>query len=220
MKQLGALIGAVALAAALSFPAFARPVAATSGFVSQWDVRQYPVEQESPDFFFGPGTHPETWVGNPTPCDWDLDDASDQVFSATLAKTSTVSASRCVMADGYDNYGGDAHRIEVYVVSTKNDLTVTLTNDQGQSWHPIVGSDGGHGYKWLVCARDHTWDGHPISDYPVVPSSNGGTGFAVTYALTITGGSHDARNTFAYLQTGSSGLYENCPAPYPDDPPS
>ena len=175
-------------------------------FVSQWDVRQYPVEQESPD-----KTHPETWVGNPTACDWDVDDASDQVYSGTLPRGSTVSASRCVMADGYDNTGGDEHRVEAYVVSTKPDLTVTLANDQGLSWHPLPTPDG-HGYQWLVCTRDLTWLGRPISDYPVVPDSNGGTGFGVSYALTVTGGAHDARNTWALLQTGSSGLYAECPS--------
>lgn len=200
---------AVALCAMVAIPAQA------ATFTSQWDVRQYPVEQESPD-----RTRPETWIVNPTACDWDVDDASDQVYTHTLPKGALVMASRCVMADGYDNVGGDAHRVEVYVVSTKNDLTVILTNDQGQSWHPVAGPDGGHGYRWLVCARDHTWEGRPIADYPVVPNSNGGTGFAVTYTLAVTGGAHDARNTWAMLQTGSSALYEDCPVPYPDDPPN
>src|SRR3954453_7608727 len=100
------------------------------------DNLQDPVEQESPNFFFCGGSagpincafDPSTWVDNPTPCAWDVDDHIDISGSATLPRKATVTASFCTMSDGYDNYGGDDHSVEVAVGAPVDSLTVRLTS--------------------------------------------------------------------------------------------
>jgi hypothetical protein len=200
VKRLLAVMGAVALAAALSFPANAgnEPLV----FARDSIQRDQPVEQQSPDFFFGPGTHPETWVNNPTPCSWDVDDHESLVGTGNVA--ASVSGSLCVVSDGLYSF---AHYevAQVSVHAATDNLTVTLSNDFGQSWViPALGS--GHSFTYVLCIAQIR-----PGPYPTIPDSNGGYGFIVTYTLTIAT-TKAAHGVYAILQTegNGGGIYSIC----------
>ena len=144
-----------------------------------WTQHQDPVEQESPNFFdnncgfnpANPACDPSTWVTNPTDCTWDVDDSTADMGFGYL--TGTVTDSLCVVADEYDNFGGDDKRIEARVYAPANTLTVTF---QGQSVIPVV---SGSGFEWLACVHEHETVFGPI------PVSNGGTGRILTFDLMV-----------------------------------
>lgn len=169
--------------------------------------RQSPVEQESPDFFFNEnntyycthnadGTlHPDTCVHNPTPCIWDVDDYSSDIGSGDVPASSSITDTKCIIADGFNNYGGDDKHIQFYVSAKTASLTVTVSDSVGGLWIavPVAGSRGT--YTYVICTREH----YP-GPYPMVPDSNGGTGQRIDYTATITTGTHAANNITAEFQ--------------------
>jgi hypothetical protein len=163
---------------------------------------QYPVEQESPNYFFNncggnpgnPNCDSSTWVNNPTNCAWDSDDFIDVSGSGYIS--GSISGSLCVIADQYDNFSNDNHPVQVSVTSQSKNLTVTLSNDQGVfiSATPLANGAGSWAYK--ICHIDET-----NGPYPVIANSNGGTGFSVNYTLAISS-SKKVNGVFAVLQAG------------------
>ena len=164
-----------------------------------------PVEQESPDYFFGPRTHPETWVTNPTGCDWDVDDWTAEQGTGDLAGGASVSTTICLVADQYDNFGGDNHAIAVGVSSTSPDLIVTATNDFGRDERAGVEPDG-HGYRYQICTSDST-----AGPYPSIADSNGGTGLVVTWTVTVANPTRHVEHSVGVVaQTGFTGPWTVC----------
>jgi hypothetical protein len=149
----------------------------------------------------------------PLSCNWDVDDWSRFEAYGTQPKGATSSVSTCVVADGYENYGGDNHRISVKVYAATPGMTVTLTNSQGLSWSMIPVYDSSlHLYLWTMCIFDRTGYPNPIDWYPVIAGSNGGTGIPVTYTLTLTAGDRDVRKVAAIFIDGSEGnTHWTCP---------
>ena len=214
-----ALVAFVLLSAV---PASAGP----STFVFRQDFQQVSswIEQQSQPQF--PDCTLTTCVHRPLPpepplnCHWDVDDWGRVEGFGTLPKLTSASGSTCVVADGYDHghsppgspyWGQGDHRISVKVFAPRPDMTVTLSNSQGLSWN-IPATPNGNGYAWLFCMYDMTGQPNPPSWYPVIPGTNGGTGIPVTYTLTLTAGSRDVRDVFAYFIDGSEGnTHWECP---------
>lgn len=174
-------------------------------FTQDWVQIQQPVEQQSPDFFGGPGTHPETWVTNPTPCDWDVDDAQSWAGSGAIAANASVSTSLCVVSDGLYSF---AHYevAQASIHASTDRLVVTLSNDQGQSWL-VPAAPSGHDFNYVLCLAQLR-----PGPYPTIDGSNGGYGIRVTYTLTITTTGHAARGVNAVLQSvgNGGGIYSIC----------
>lgn len=162
-----------------------------------------PVEQQSPNFFrckHEPPLEPcdsRTWVVNPlggVPCAWDVDDHFIHQGYGYVEAGGRVRGSMCVVADQYDNFGGDDHMLFASVYAPEDSLTVTLTNDRGVA-RPLEPVPDGNGYRWYVCHVDHT-----PGPYPEIPDSNGGTGLPVTYTLDVVAGSRTVRSIYATLE--------------------
>ena len=205
-------------------PVMARPTPWT--WTQTWQVIQQPVEQESPDFC-DPTTNQcsgarctisgtDTCVYNPTNCGWDSDDSEQWQGFGTVVKNESHSLSWCVIADGYDGAGGDQHRIQARIFSQTPDVTISFTNDYGVSYPQPVPILSGKNFIWLYCERDITDQGKPISYYPVIPNSNGGTGEIVNYTLNVTTGAiKGSASLQVNTSAGNSGPNDlGCPVNY------
>lgn len=187
------LIGAIVLIK--SFAGTPQPFSFTK---DQNNNIQHPVEQQSPDFFFGDKTNPSSWVGNPTryaanPCLWDVDDHIAFTGFGKLAPGVSVKGTLCVVADQYDNFGGDDHMLLVKATNASPDVTVSLSNDQGFST-TLTPVKVGRSYEWKTCKVDHT-----PGPYATIDGSNGGTGTFVRYTVTVTNTSRQTRNPYVRL---------------------
>lgn len=183
-------------------------------FNPQLPVLQYPVEQESPNYFYNncggnpsnPNCDPSTWVNNPTDCAWDVDDSiyweAYNRHGMGLSTGSTTSISLCIIADGYDNYWGDNHTVLTTIQATKDPgITATITNNQGFN-QELVRSGSQNNYSWSFCTVDLTGFPNPPAWYPLIDNSNSGTGIPVVYTLTIQNQTtHDATLTSINLWT-------------------
>ncbi|HSX23496.1 MAG TPA: hypothetical protein VLE74_00115 [Candidatus Saccharimonadales bacterium] len=180
---------------------------------------QYPVEQESPNFFFCGGSQgpikcafdQSTWVRNPTSCVWDVDDYIDRSGTGNVAGGTTATDTTCLIADSYTNYGGDRKTIEVNISSSSSNLQVSLVNSNGVKWAatPVAQK---RGYLYALCIKDPTAGS---MTFPVLANSNGGTGQRVDYTLSIYNPNKTTRSVNAGEQlTGAGpGLYSfTCPA--------
>jgi hypothetical protein len=141
------------------------------------------------------------------PCAWDVDDHFRHEGYGYLAAGTRVQGSLCVVADEYDNFGGDDHMLFASVYAPEDSLTVTLTNDRGVA-RPLEPVPDGNGYRWYVCHVDHTPD-----PYPEIPDSNGGTGLPVTYTLDLAAGSRTVRSIYAILEHPLIGTDPGTPWP-------
>ncbi len=179
---------------------------------NQYGPLQYPVEQESPNFFQCGGSlgpvycpfDPSTWVSNPTNCAWDIDDvttAASGPGAQYLDAGVSTRGSLCVVSDGHYNFSGDPHAIFAGVGSPKPSLVVTVANDQGQSWTvQPVHSSYDHMYHYNWCHLDRY--PYPVSWYPVIPNSNGGIGVVVTYTMTVSNPtSRQVKGVYAGMHT-------------------
>jgi hypothetical protein len=209
VRRIVAIVGAVVLTAALAIPArAAKSPGGNAPFAFRIDHqgRAGVVEQESPNYLtYGcfrdptiPGCDPSTWIYNVTDCDWDVDDYTQIIGQDVISGGTSVSTSTCVMADGFDNFSGDNHYVELTVDAAKP-LGLTFTSSRGLSWNPVPQAIQ-NGVEYHLCLQDTS-----PSPYPVVEGSNGGTGFGVVYALTLTAGRAAARSVFALLRTGFPG---------------
>jgi hypothetical protein len=200
----------------IAFTTFAPRAQAKPGWWwNRVDNLQDPVEQESPNFFFCGGSagpvncafDPSTWVVNPTPCAWDVDDHIDISGSATLPRKTTTTASFCTMSDGFDNYGGDDHSVEVLVGAPVDNFTVTLTSSRGFSTAASPTYEQGQ-WTYRICTFDRT-----PGPYDVIDGSNGGTGLRTDWTLSVTNPGQQQGKVGAILQTGFTGIYATgCPS--------
>ena len=111
--------------------AAARPRPLSFAFDMSAYALQNPVEQQSPDFFFGPGISPQTWVYNLTGCVWDVDDNQVRYDTDGYVEPGvSVEDTLCVNADwaGF-NYSG--HLAGVSLWSGSADLLVTISFSPG-----------------------------------------------------------------------------------------
>lgn len=207
MKRLilAALLAAFALFVAA--PGGQQPLALSLSWNQTGTVEQQSCPSGGPAW---PDCDPATWVNNPTgsllngPCAWDVDDNFDFDGFGYVDAGTTRSGVRCVVADAYNNWGGDDHMLFATVNAPANTLTVTLSNDQGVSL-PMAPVVNGSGYRYYVCHVDHT-----PGPYPTIAGSNGGTGTVVTYTLSVTAGAHAVRSVSASLDAplvGSSAWF-------------
>jgi hypothetical protein len=151
------------------------------------DNIQQPVEQQSPDFFFGPGIHPETWVNNPTGCVWDADDELERqsVGRQYLDPGVTVNDQLCMIADwaGY-SYGG--HHAGVHFSSNSPNIAVSITFAPGWTFTvPGVFDPVTRNYDYNGCQRAPWYIEGDLALQPIL-NSNGGVGVPTKVKLTIT----------------------------------
>jgi len=166
---------------------------------------QYVVEQQSPLFFFSncgiypllPECDPAVNVVNPTECGWDVDDFTDFTAFGSLAGGETASQSLCVIEDGFNNYGGDTHSVQVLVTSSSPGLEVTLSNTFNGAARGAPAPSGKE-YQYLLCVLDPTAGG-----YAEIPGSHGGTGLRVDYTLTIRNPKRQQAKVRAFFQMQS-----------------
>jgi hypothetical protein len=173
---------------------------------------QNPVEQESPNFFdnncggnpANPACDSTTWVNNPTNCSWDVDDTDTDMGTGDLAATTTVTATKCVIVDGYFLDGQGIPKggyVEASINANSASLTVTLASSTGQVWTALPLQQHG-GYVYTICHRE---SGGP---YEAIGGSNGGTGRRVDFTLSLSTDNHAARGLFAVFQTyGTRGAF-------------
>lgn len=178
---------------------FAGPAQPFSFIKQQGGDIQYPVEQQSPGFFYQQDWSTQgEWVKNPTaqaanPCAWDVDDQIYYSASGKLAPGASVSGTLCVVADQYDNFGGDDHLFMVKASNSTPDVTISLSSDQGFST-TLTPTKVGKSYEWKMCKVDHT-----PGPYAAVEGSNGGTGTFVKYTVTVTNTSRQTRSPYVRL---------------------
>lgn len=198
MRRLAAIIGAVTLAAALSYPASAAPSGGLV-FSQVWLSRACNVEQQTIRWYgsFDPAAPcpgPNV-VNNPFACGWDIDDSQTLTGSGRVDTGSVVTASICVISDG-------THRapVDAQVAAKHNQLVVRLDASDGRSWlAPPVRS--GSQYIYAACG-----DNFLPPPHPEVPGSNGGQGTPVTYTLTIDASARGGNGIEAMLDYGQ-GVY-------------
>lgn len=169
---------------------------------------QYPVEQQSPGYFYDQDwstqdswvTNPYKYIPSPSPgyvqdiCLWDVDDQIHYSTSGKLAPGASALVTICVVADQYDNFGGDDHMLTVKASNTTPDIAISLTSDQGFST-ALTPVKVGKSYEWKTCKVDHT-----PGPYPTIENSNGGTGKLVKYTVKVTNTSRQTRSPYVRFE--------------------
>ena len=170
MRRALALFGAVALAAAFSYPALAAkpPNGGNPPFelVISTRVRTTIVEGQ-------PG------VVNPTVCLWDIDDRVVWFANGTLEANASTSASDCLIADSHH------HLLGFRLYSPSGALQVTVTyQPQGvtRAFTPVLVNGE---YEYRGCIIGPLYDGNE-PEVQIIPGSNGGWGVETTMTLTVT----------------------------------
>ena len=199
-----AVVGAVALFISLAAPASKGGKTYLTSLAPSFQDLQYPVEQESPNFFncggsIGPIHCPfdqSTWVNNPTDCVWDVDDGIQHQSIGTFKGGSTVTDTACLVDDGLVGFG---HRhAEVNVAASSPGLKITLSNDKGFSQTAIPVQQTKNSYLYLLCIYDDT-----AGPYPTIADSNNGYGVEVNYTLTaVNPSNHDYGSTAMLFSVG------------------
>ena len=172
---------------------------------------QQPVEQQSPNFFYichneksAPyPCDPSLWVTNPTTCDWDVDDSSDQTGQGDLVPGGSAATDRCVISDGFIHYTGDKHQITAWVIAKSPNLVVTLTSDYGTFKTAVPVQREDRWYNYIICHVDKT-----PGPYPIIPDSNGGIGVPATYTMSVMNPTNRTiRDVWASMLTGFWGAW-------------
>ncbi len=217
MRRSLALLGAVALAAALSFPVSAAPV--TLYAVPQQVQTYRVVEQQSPLDPWPPdaciSAVYEGIVCNRTvdpvsgdKCIWDVDDHVDIYFAGSrLGPGEEASWSHCLIADSSHLYG---------MKQGDHDMTLTITIEAGGVSKSVSTTGPGLCMQGMIVKNDS-----PLRE--VIPDSDGGTGILGSITFSVR---NDTGQTERYGPSGSqtaagsglrgSSVYEDrwCPSGY------
>jgi len=152
----------------------------------QWAYSlQDPVEQQSPDFFFGPGAFPQTWVVNPTGCVWDVDDNQVHYATGYLGAGQSIGDGLCLDADWAGlNYSG--HLAGVALGSPSANLQVTISFSPGWSFtaQPVWDSASKQ-YLYRACSATPSYSSVDPA-LQSIPGSNGGLAVPTHVDLTVT----------------------------------
>ena len=233
MRRIVALLGAVALAAALSYPvSAAQPLHFdTYGFTE----KQNPVEQQS-DWPWLPGPNDCSanlhCVVNPTSCSWDVDDHWQRLaLGGYLVSGASVIETTCLIVDANSQYltmngttgwfSGFRNKYGVSIDAKSADLAVTVEwQPQGRTFTlaPVL-DPGARLYRYRACIsaaydpRDPALGDIAGSNASSVEGSTDGRGVVSTITTTITnGGSRTARNISADISMTGTGLTSGCVA--------
>jgi hypothetical protein len=187
------------LFAVLVFCTAAKPATSTL----RWSplVRNVQVGMDTPE---PPDGHYPT---NITGCAWNDEDELGVVGSGSLAGTSTGSV--CLVSDFATGSPTPYPKAVIFRVSApKNTLSVSLSNDVGDSWQsppPFVYKNQ---YWWQLCIQDpvatrKAWDGQDTNTWPLIPGTDG-YGQIVNYTLSVTSTRNTTNKVSAFLETAYS----------------